>query len=306
MKSWCKVASNLDSHPKIRRAGRNGREVFLFALRRNAEPDNPVPGRLPGAMLEPWYLADQLMMSEEEAVTGVTACRHAGLLVQDGESWVIGGWDDDWGKKAVEGKDRTAKWREGKKSGNGVTERDVTNVTQSHRDACDALDKTRREEKRSEKKREEREERDLEPPGDHNHVPGAKPPRDPVSPKPDRSEVRASRIPVRAWGAADYFRELVLAEFPTVALRTKRWEGERGARLEWADALRLLVEKDERTWEDLHDTLVWLFKKQTGNARFVVQSPDALREKWDRITANRQPRQGGFDPLMAIAMGGES
>lgn len=153
MKSWCKVASNLDSHPRIRRAGRNGREVFLFALRRNAEPDNPVPGRLPGVMLESWYLADQLMMSEDEAVTGVTACRHAGLLIEDGESWLICGWDDDWGKGAVAGRDRTAKWREGKKNRKSVTDGDARDVTQRHGDACDALDQKRSEEKRREKKR---------------------------------------------------------------------------------------------------------------------------------------------------------
>lgn len=147
MKSWCKVASNLDSHPKIRRAGRNGREVFLFALRRNAEPDNPVPGRLPAAMLEPWYLADQLMMSEAEAVTGVTSAVTAGLLVQDGDSWIIQGWEGDWGKKPVEGKERTAKWRDSKKTTKSVTDVTSHDVTESHGDESDALDQKRREKK---------------------------------------------------------------------------------------------------------------------------------------------------------------
>lgn len=47
--SWCKVASDLDSDPKIRRAGRLGREVFLFVLRRNARPGNPIPGLVAAA-----------------------------------------------------------------------------------------------------------------------------------------------------------------------------------------------------------------------------------------------------------------
>lgn len=157
MKSWCKVASNLDSHPRIRRAGRNGREVFLFALRRNAEPDNPVPGRVPAVMLEPWYVADQLMMTEDEAVTGVTAAVTAGLLVQDGQSWVIVGWESDWGKTTATAAERTAKWRESKKrdvTRDAVTSPKVTDVT---RDACDALDQIRSEEIRREEKREQKE-----------------------------------------------------------------------------------------------------------------------------------------------------
>lgn len=146
MKSWCKVASNLDSHPKIRKAGRLGREVFLFVLRKNAEPDNDHPGFVSAEFLEPWYLADQLMMTEEEAVTGVTACRHARLLIQNDDQWEIVGWGDEWGKAPAAGKDRTAKWREGKKKPKPVTKRDERDVTESHGDARDALDKTRREE----------------------------------------------------------------------------------------------------------------------------------------------------------------
>ena len=59
--SWCKVDSALDSHPKVRMAGNFGRQVFEFALRRNAIPGNAVPGLLPGLVLEPWFIADQLM-----------------------------------------------------------------------------------------------------------------------------------------------------------------------------------------------------------------------------------------------------
>ena len=153
MKSWCKVASNLDSHPRIRRAGRNGREVFLFALRRNAEPDNPVPGRVPAVMLEPWYLADQLMMPEAEAVTGVTSAVTAGLLVQDGDQFAIVGWESDWGKTTATAAERTAKWRESKKRDvtcDAVTSPKVTDVT---RDVRDALEEKREEEKRLEEKR---------------------------------------------------------------------------------------------------------------------------------------------------------
>lgn len=146
--SWCKVASNLDSHPKIRRAGRNGREVFLFALRRNAEPNNPIPGRLPIDQLEPWYLADQLQMPECDAVTGVTAAVTAGLLKLDGNSYIIVGWEEDWSKLRTSGAARTARWRDNKRLPTAAPSH-VTAVTSpvTPSDACDTdqirLDQTR-------------------------------------------------------------------------------------------------------------------------------------------------------------------
>lgn len=151
--SWCKVASNLDSHPKIRKAGRNGREVFLFALRRNAEPGNPIPGRLPTDELEPWYLADQLQMPETDAVTGVTAAVTAGLLVLDGNSYLIVGWEQGWGKDNGTGAERTARYRENKKLQTSVTGVTSPNVTSSLGDTGDTEEK-RLEEKRLDQKRE--------------------------------------------------------------------------------------------------------------------------------------------------------
>jgi uncharacterized phage protein (TIGR02220 family) len=148
--SWCKVASNLDTHPKVRKAGRNGREVFLFALRRNAEPGNPIPGRIPKDELEPCYLADLLQMPECDAVTGVTAAVTAGLLALDGDSYAIVSWKDGWGKDNGTGAERTARYRENKKLQADVTPVTSHIVTPSHGDACDTdqkrLEETRREE----------------------------------------------------------------------------------------------------------------------------------------------------------------
>jgi uncharacterized phage protein (TIGR02220 family) len=146
--SWCKVASNLDTHPKVRKAGRNGREVFLFALRRNAEPGNPIPGRIPKDELEPCYLADLLQMPECDAVTGVTAAVTAGLLALEGDSYAIVSWKDGWGKDNGTGAERTARYRENKKLQAAVTGVTSHIVTPSHGDACDI------EEKRLEEKRE--------------------------------------------------------------------------------------------------------------------------------------------------------
>lgn len=156
---WCKVASNLDSHPKIRKGGRNAREVFLFALRRNADPTNPVPGYLPEGILDPWFIADQLMMTEAEAADGIARAESAQLIAREGRGWRIIGWEDEWGKRPATGAERTRKWREGLSpkptsqdvtpitSDDSVTSQTSPNVTVTDRDA---LDQIRSEEKRSE------------------------------------------------------------------------------------------------------------------------------------------------------------
>jgi uncharacterized phage protein (TIGR02220 family) len=170
--SWCKVASNLDSHPKIRKAGRNGREVFLFALRRNAEPGRAVTGVtgiLPAVTFESWYLADQLMMSEAEATEGFERCLKAGLLTKDGEAVRIGGWDDDeWGRPFTNA-ERQQRHRVVTKSNATVTEPryDVTRNNESNG----------REERRSEEKRGEETTKNSATPtasGSHLEIPVSK------------------------------------------------------------------------------------------------------------------------------------
>lgn len=145
--SWCKVASNLDSHPRIRKAGRDGREVFLFALRCNAEPGHRTPGRISAERLDPDYLSDILMSPRDACVTGVTAAVTAGLLVREGDFFVIVGWENGWGKDNGNGAERTARWRENKRLSKHVTPCDVTDVT---RDGCDT-DQIRSDQKRIDK-----------------------------------------------------------------------------------------------------------------------------------------------------------
>lgn len=101
---------------------------------------------------------------------------------------------------------------------------------------------------------------------------------------------RAERVPDRAWKAADALRNLILQEDPRAAIGLKPWGDavRDGIRLEWADAIRLIVERDRRSWDDLKDTMRWLFHQQPAGPKFVVQSPEALRKKWDRIQAQRR------------------
>jgi len=177
--SWCKVSSTLDGHPKIRKAGRNGREVFLFALRRNALPENECPGSVSAAELDPDYLAYELMMPSNEAVTAVTACVTAGLLVPDGDRFLIGGWSEEWGRKAKSNAERQAEHRKRTKERQGdpksVTASNAPKVT---RNGSNALEERRGEEKR---------ERQAEP----GHGPGTPLAPEPPKPQPETTRPRA-------------------------------------------------------------------------------------------------------------------
>lgn len=109
-------------------------------------------------------------------------------------------------------------------------------------------------------------------------------------------DAKASEIPPGAWEAADDLRLRVLRQQPTNVIGREQWgPGRRaGRRLAWAREFDKLFAKDGRTPRQLKLVLDWVFG---GDCSFVVHSPKALREKWDRITAVMQ-RNGhrGFEP----------
>jgi len=145
---YCKVDCMLDSNPKIRMAGRNGREVFLFVLRRNRALDGgEVGGQIPASNIAPQYLADQLMMTEEDARNGVVTCVTHGLLHVTDTFCTIVGWGDEWGRETKTGAQRVAAHRARVKNNKNLDE-DVTDVT------LQPLHVTQ-EKKREEKRREE-------------------------------------------------------------------------------------------------------------------------------------------------------
>lgn len=114
------------------------------------------------------------------------------------------------------------------------------------------------------------------------------------------------KIPPRAWQAADYLRGQVLAQNAASFLGTKPWsaEAKTGARLTWANSFRLLHDQTlkamrnadaattaDAAWDEIARSVHWLFHKQPpGEVRFVVESPESLRAKWDRITTARKNR----------------
>jgi hypothetical protein len=116
----------------------------------------------------------------------------------------------------------------------------------------------------------------------------------------------AANISERAFAAADYLRGAVLAEHPSAVVGTVPWDREArtGRRLAWADAFRRLHRTVHRAmanaqpetteadaWTEIARTVHWVFHGQQSEARFEVESPGALVEKWDRIqTARRRAK----------------
>jgi hypothetical protein len=148
---FAKMDINLDSHPKIRKAGRDGREVFLFVLRKNAALGRG--GKIPVSYVDPDYLAEQLMVTVSEARSGLSRCVTADLLFVTGLEVEISGWDDDWGGRPMSDAERKAKQRKkSKKADTSDTEsRDVTNGHEVDRDDRDShVEEKRREEKKRE------------------------------------------------------------------------------------------------------------------------------------------------------------
>lgn len=93
---FAKLDCNLHSNRKVLRAGRVGREVWIFVLCINAQ--RGAHGEFPEAELEPWYVAHQLGMSEDEARTGIQACIDADLIsIEDGTVYLCG-WNEDYGR----------------------------------------------------------------------------------------------------------------------------------------------------------------------------------------------------------------
>jgi hypothetical protein len=157
---FAKVDALLDQHPKIRRAGLLGSAVFQFVIRRNAALDGN--GSIPAANVEPWYLADQLMMTEAQAEEGVAKAVRAKLLTIEGDRVVLCGWDDEWAKRPLTEAERKAQQRIRAKSPD-VTNSHDANVTcpDTVTPDRDSPDSHTSEEIRGEERRGEREKPDA-------------------------------------------------------------------------------------------------------------------------------------------------
>lgn len=168
MNPWAKMASDLDTDDKIMAAGRNAREVFLYALRKNQL--GGYDWVIPAGCMRPAILARILMMSEDEACNGVTAAVTEGLfeLTESGDYRIAAGekWGDAGGGNAMSARERVAKHRERKRIQTRNEPVTIGNVTETPIVTVTTEEK-RREEKRSEERSE----------GDSEGSPSASPPQ---------------------------------------------------------------------------------------------------------------------------------
>lgn len=108
--------------------------------------------------------------------------------------------------------------------------------------------------------------------------------------KPRKRAPDPSRIPDRAFAGADYLRSRLVTEDPASWIARQKWDATKkeGVRLKWADTIRLINEADKHDYDEIAKVVSWLFNQPLGGPRFVVQSPESLREKWDQIQAVRR------------------
>ena len=111
---FAKVDADLDGHPKVLDAGREGREVFELMLRTNWL--NSHDGTIPPRYCTPRFVARKLGYHESPFVAdpiavaehGIRRAVEAELLTENGDgSMSIVGWDDEWrGPKSVKRRKR--------------------------------------------------------------------------------------------------------------------------------------------------------------------------------------------------------
>lgn len=107
---YAKIDCNFHSNRKARKAGRIGREVFVFILCVNSSKG--ALGVIAEDDLELEYVAEQLQMSVEEVRDGIAACQHAGLIeIQEGLV-SISGWDEHYGKAPLGTAEKQKRYRE--------------------------------------------------------------------------------------------------------------------------------------------------------------------------------------------------
>lgn len=291
--AYCQIDAHLDSNPKIRRAGRDGRDVFEFLLRRVAI--GCTAGTVPIQYIEPWYLADVLMMTEDEARHGTSRAVTARLIEIDETAGVVRivGWSDEWGRRPKSGAERTRKWRDGQpkspESGERVTASDACDEQTSHvtvGDESDVGEERRREEKR------ERED--------------ARADYDPDSPE-QRGELRK-----RTWARLSEARVSIAAELgitgvhpltaitPAANPRGYRDLGER-IREEGGEAPAVCDRVVESLIADARDkrNVDWLSEKAFSEGGWRT-AKEAIPKRARRAPRQAEPREEARSPMMFV------
>lgn len=120
--SWyAKLDAGFHANRKARKAGRLGREFFVFVLCQNAQ--RGMTGSIPADDLEPWFVAEQLQMTEDEAGEAIRRAVDAGLINVTKDRVTIRGWDEEWGKRPLSAAERQQRHRD--RNANRSTNNDV-------------------------------------------------------------------------------------------------------------------------------------------------------------------------------------
>jgi hypothetical protein len=114
---YLKLAPDIDSDPDIEEAGWVAARVYELLLKVSAMKD--LRGRIPpqfqhrGWLVKRWNLRHDTLpgiVPAEMLAAGVVRLLAVGLLAEDGEDWVITGWEKFY-KPAKSGAERTNNWR---------------------------------------------------------------------------------------------------------------------------------------------------------------------------------------------------
>ena len=117
---FAQLDHDLHNNPKVRKAGRDARDVFVFVLCKNAS--RGFQGWIPAHYLEVDYLSDQLGCTEAEAANGVARAIEKKLIAVDGDVVSIVGWSAEYGRGPLSNAERQRRYRENKSAGKGATD----------------------------------------------------------------------------------------------------------------------------------------------------------------------------------------
>ena len=148
---FAKIDANLDTNPKIRKAGNLGRQVFEFILRRIAVLK--AAGSISIKNIEPSYLAEMVMLDSEEAArNGVSRAVTANLIAIDHENGlvIVVGWNDEWGRRPHTAAERQRALRNRKKA---EVQQSFDVVTNSHADVTHERDASQMSRMRGDQRR---------------------------------------------------------------------------------------------------------------------------------------------------------
>lgn len=281
MALWAKIDAGFFRNPKVRKAGRDGREVYLWLLLVNRAHD--FNGTIPANYADPKYIAREIEMRPYLVAAALSRCVAAQLIaVSPRGDAALCGWDGDWRTKADDSRERVRKHRANKAEtievGNGVG------------NACNAV--TPLEESRGEQSRgEERSSQvaggalDDPPPveggtdkGAEPGNPGTDPPGVPAKAKPEPSD--------EAKACAQHLLEAIRSHTPD-------FEGRNVAG--WSRDLDLAIRIDKRTPEQLNKAADWVHRSPAGAFwRANVLSGKKLRAQFDTLRIQARERSSGL------------